>query len=183
VCPHGISTLIRKNIKLKATSGVLIVSIILLLSCVLACSPSPQSEGNSANSHFSANGVSFDYPKTWEKISSSSDHSVVSLVNSENTSVSVDIEKNNLPAGRTLDNINAELIYQMGVLMMLKTASTTVAGVSARDTNFLTNDYQIRFICLVKNEMVYAILCTTPPDIFDQSQQGFSMIIDSLKIK
>lgn len=167
----------KTNNKLSIFPIISKIFIISLLFATFSCSTSD----NGSNGHYSGNGVSFNYPTTWEKVSSSSQYAVASLVNTENSSVTLDIEKNDLPAGYTLDNINAELINTLSPLMVLNTSSTTVSGVSARDTLFYTQDYEIRFVCLIKNKTIYAILCSSPPDIFAE-QEGFSMVIDSFKI-
>jgi predicted Zn-dependent protease len=163
-------------------SGILIiVSTIIALSFLLAGCEGP---GSPDAKHYSGKGISFDYPKSWVIADSTRQNGIVTITNSDIASVTVDIESSKMPTADTmLSSADAFLVAGMAPDLVISKKSVTINGVVAWDTLFQKGEFKSRFVTLIHDNSIYAILCAAPQGVFDDSQQAFQMIIGSVKFK
>jgi hypothetical protein len=157
--------------------SVLIIGALL----IAGCGGTKEQGTSSATKHYAENGISFDYPNTWGTGSSSNSNAIAALISP--TGEFVVVLKETMPSGYTLKIFNDETVMSMNPTQMMSGSFPTVAGVSACDSVFKTNDSQMRTVILEKNGSVYVIICSAPVATFDNAQTSFNMAINSLEVQ
>ena len=133
--------------------------------------------------HYTGDTISFDYSGNWVTTSPSSQYAIVTFIDPQAKTVSVTVEKRATPSGYTLEIFNYELVMGMKPTQMISGGFMTVAGVSACDSVFKTNDSQFRTVNLEKDGNMYTILCNAPEATFDNARTSFNMVINSFKFQ
>jgi len=157
--------------------AVMIIGMIVLTGCAGGGKETP-----SAN-HFEAGGVSFDYPGTWETVSPSSQYAIVTIADSQVKTIWIAVEKRAIPAGYTLKGFNDELVIGMKPAQVISGTFPTIAGVTACETVFKTDDSQVKVVNLEKDGNMYTILCSAPATAFANAQTSFNKVINSFKFQ
>jgi predicted Zn-dependent protease len=166
-----------KRLRALACLGVLILGVTLIIGCGNGGAETPTTK------HFTENGISFDYPKTWGSGNSSNPNAIAALV-SPTTEVFVVVLKETLPSGYTLKRYNDETVNSLNPTQQtISETSPTVAGVPACDSVFKTDDSQMRIVILEKNDNVYVIICSAPVAAFDNAQTSFNTVINSFQVQ
>lgn len=148
--------------------------------------------------NYNSNGISFDYPGTWIKISpnqsyfsnQSANSDIVALGDpngAQNTQTTVIFQKTQ-KAGTLEEIVNAskaELQKDWGAVMLSENM-TTVDGRPAYEVIYTFNNSgdskKERMIILDKNDMVYTIILGGSASVFDSQKNNFDMIIKSFKV-
>lgn len=165
------------KVGMVALLSVLMVGTLLIVGC-----GGSQGQGPSpARSHYSGNGISFDYPETWGPGNSDNPNAVATFVSE--TGEFVVVLKQTMPPGYTLKRFNDETVMSMEPTQVISGTFPTVAGVSACDTVFRAGDSQMRTVILEKSGNVYVIICAAPVAAFDDAQTSFNMVIESFKVQ
>lgn len=161
----------------------------------------------SSNKHFSAAGISFDYPGSWKSISEifptykpGHDNDldaeqlgcVVDAASStrfEKFTTSVKIEKKEMPSGSNIKDVFDQTYrnYANKSLVAMSEKTYTTGGSIAYEKVYKRPHgepwYQIRDVWLEKNGTIYIISCSAFPQSFARAQEDFDEIISSFKIK
>ena len=145
--------------------------------------------------HYDANGISFNYPSSWEA------HAIYDLPGAQvgladSGQVEVIIYKKNISSNSGLENVyNQSLTNHTRTLekycyKQISSENITVDGVPAYETvyqigcNNTQTRKKIREVWLEKNGYAYIISCTAiPPEIYPEKNNGFNMIINSFHVK
>lgn len=164
--------------------GMLTFLSVLIIGALLiaGCGGTKEQGTSSETKHYAENGISFDYPNTWGAGNSSDPNAIAALV-SPSTGVFVVVLKETMPSGYTLKMFNDETVMSMNPTQMISGTFPTVAGVSACDSVFKTNDSQMRTVILEKNDNIYVIICSAPVAEFDNTQTSFNMVINSFNVQ
>ena len=157
--------------------SVLIIGALL----IVGCGGTKEQGASSATKHYAENGISFDYPNTWGPGNSNSPNAIAALVSP--TGAFLVVSKETMPSGYTLKIFNDETVMSMNPAQMISGTFPTVAGVSACESVFKTNDAQVRTVIMEKDGNIYVIICSAPVAIFDNAQTSFNMVINSFKVQ
>jgi hypothetical protein len=166
-----------------------VVAILALLVFASGCT--------STNS-YNANGISFNYPTSWQQFSSNTTDSVVAVgdPNSKDNSTGgvntlVVIQQAALPSGQdlkgTYDATYAQYVSSEPTYKLISESTTTVDGTTAYvnthtiEVNGVTK--QEEAVWLSKNGNIYVILCGALPGDFAAQQSNFDMVINSFKVQ
>jgi hypothetical protein len=145
--------------------------------------------------HYDANGISFNYPSSWQAgVVYDLPGALVEV--SESSQVDVKIFKKNISNNSSLETIyNESLTNHTRKLdkycyQQISSKNIIVDGVPAYETiyqlgcNSSQTRQKIREIWLEKNGYIYIISCIAiPPEIYPNKSKDFDMIINSLHIK
>jgi hypothetical protein len=166
---------------------VIFVVVISALSIYKAVTPQ----------NYNSNGVSFDYPGTWTKLtpnqsdnankSTKSNVVAVGDPNSAQTgNIIVLVQKTNKSG--TLEEIveasKADLKKDWGATMQSDNL-ITVDGIQAHDVIYTTNsstNKKERMVIFDKNDIVYCIILGGSASAFDSQKNNFDMIVNSFKV-
>lgn len=167
-----------KRLRVLACLGVLILGATLILGCGGTQAPSI--------SHFAENGISFDYPSTWDKLTSS-DPSRIAYLSELETGTVVQVITEELPGGFTLKDYHDNLAIQLMEGEPIWGKSLPVAGVTAYETvcngKVDNQDVRWRVVSLEKDGTVYNIVFSTEPESFNEVNDGFDTVIDSFQVQ
>ena len=169
-----------------------IIGILSILVLIVALS------GCTSTNTYNANGVSFNYPTSWQQYSSPNTGALVAVgdPNSKDNSTGnptsiVVIQSIPLPSGENMKQVyDANYAQFSSSLTNYKTISentTTVDGTTAYvnvhsfDNNGVTT--QEEAVWLSKNNNIYVILCSALQSNFASQQDNFNMIINSFKVQ
>lgn len=150
--------------------------------------------------NYSDNGVSFNYPGTWNQLSakdwnlnSTSSNPIIAIVgdsnNAQNSSyvTMVTVKKTNQSG--TLDEIVAESkadLQRDNKAVMISDKNITVNGVKAHDVLYnVTMDgvkKEARLVVLAKNNTVYSLNLSAPDSEFANQKENFDMVVKSFKV-
>ncbi len=169
-----------KRLRALACLGVLILGATLIIGCAGGATQAP------TTNHFAAGGVSFDYPSTWKTLTSD-DPARIAYFSEIKTSTVVQVIKENLPTGFTLETYHDNMAISMMVGEPISGNPLTVAGVPAYETVFNTKagnqDVRLRLVSLEKDGMAYDIAFAVAPASFDKVKGGFDTVINSFQIQ
>ena len=171
-----------KNNAIKLGMIVFLSVLIIGALLIVGCGGVKEQETSSATKHYAENGISFDYPETWGPGNSSDPNAIAALISPVGGFFIV-VLKETMPSGYTLKTFNDETVMSMNPTQMISGSFPTVAGVSACDSVFKTNDSQMRIVILEKNGNVYVIICSAPAAAFDNAQTSFNMVINSFSVQ
>ena len=149
---------------------------------------------------YSDNGVSFNYPGTWNQLSakdwninsSSSNSSIIIVGDSNNAQNSsyvtmVMVQKTNQSG--TLDEIVAASkadLQKDKKAVMISDKNITVNGVKAHDVFYNVTmggvKTEARLVVLAKNNTVYSLTLSAPASEFANQKENFDMIVKSFKV-
>ena len=163
--------------------GMLVCLSVLIIGALLivGCGGANEQGTSPATKHYAENGISFDYPNTWGPGNSSNSNAIAALVSP--TGGFIVVSKETMPSGYTLKIFNDETVMSMNPAQMISGTFPTVAGVSACESVFKTNDAQVRTVIMEKDGNIYVIICSAPVAIFDNAQTSFNMVINSFKVQ
>lgn len=145
--------------------------------------------------NYNSNGISFDYPGTWVKLSpSNANASVVKSnvvavgdPNSPETGNIIVIIQKTKKSG-TMDEIveasKADLNKDWGAVVQSE-KTIKVDGRDAKDIIYTTNsssNKKERMVIFDKNDFVYCIIMGGPVSAFDGQKNNFDMIVNSFKV-
>ena len=169
-----------KSLRALACLGVLILGVTLIMGCGGGAVEAPPT------SHFEAGGVSFDYPSTWDTLTSD-DPSRIAYFSEVETGTVVQVMKNDMPADFTLKTYHDNMTIQLMEGQPIWGKSLTVAGVIAYETGFNTSidnqDWQMRLVSFEKGGKVYDIAFATVPASFDEANEDFDTVINSFEVQ
>ena len=175
-------------------------SIVFTISgygCQLPCLGCTFDTGNEV---FNANGVSFDYPSGWDKLSpedvsiGTSDAAPVIAVVADPNSKKNDVYKTlvasqktstDLPLSKVVSSTKNSLTKQG--IEIVSERNLTVSGVPASELVYTVTvsgeAKKERMVLLVKDNTAYSIICSTTAANYDSQQSNFDLIVNSFKIK
>jgi hypothetical protein len=169
-----------KRLRALACLGVLILGAALIIGCAGGVVEAPPT------SHFEAGGVSFDYPSTWDTLTSD-DPARIAYFSEVETGTVVQVMKNDMPADFTLKTYHNNMTIQLMEGQPIWGKSLTVAGVIAYETGFNTSidnqDWQMRLVSFEKGGKVYDIAFATVPASFDEANEDFDTVINSFEVQ
>lgn len=173
--------------------AILVIAILALVIFASGCTT-----GGNNTSTYSGNGVSFNYPASWQQLQTSSQITLVSVgdpKSADNSTGSVNtlvaVQKTALPNGNSLkqvyDNTYAQFAAQEASFKTISDTTTTVDGTTAY-VNTHTVDVRgvqkkEKAVWFEKNGSAYVILCGSLPADFDSQQANFDTIINSFKVQ
>lgn len=200
-----------------------IIAILILVIFVSCCTNNENQTSNQSQTfnqsnqsniptktYSSANGVSFNYPKGWERAGQSEEYTIISgadinMVLSFGDTKSVEkydgyndyfrtvvvIEKAQLPFWSSLKNAyyNAyvELAQQDFAFKSISNTITTVDGKKAYVKTYTVVESgvqrQVKAVWFEKKGFVYVILLVTSPEDFDSQQKNFNIILNSFNVQ
>jgi len=170
-----------KNNVIKLGMIVFLSVLIIGTLLIVGCRGTQEQGASSVTKHYAENGISFDYPNTWGPGNSSNQNAIAALVSP--TGEFLVVLKETMPSGYTLKIFNDETVMSMNPTQMISGTFPTVAGVSACESVFKTNDAQVRTVIMEKDGNIYVIICSAPVATFDNAQTSFNMVINSFKVQ
>ena len=170
-----------KNNVVKPTMLAFLSMLIIGALLIVGCGGTKEQVASPETKHYAENGISFDYPNTWGSGNSNSPNAIAALVSQ--TGAFLIVTKETLPSGYTLKTFNDETVMSMNPTQMISGMFPTVAGLSACESVFQTNDAQVRTVIMEKDNIAYVIICSAPVAIFDNAQTSFNMVINSFKVQ
>jgi len=167
----------------------LVVAILALLVFASGCT--------STNS-YSSNGISFNYPTSWQQLSTNGTLNIAAVADpnsKDNSTGSANtlaiIQSEPLPSGQDVKAVYDATYSQYAAsdptYKSISDTTTTVDGVTAYvnthtvDVDGVTK--QEEAVWFSKNGNVYIILCGALPSDFAAQQDNFNMIINSFKVQ
>ncbi|SCG86418.1 PsbP-related protein [Methanobacterium congolense] len=149
---------------------------------------------------YSDNGVSFNYPGTWNQLSakdwninSTSSSPTIAVVgdsnNAQNSSyvTMVTVQKTNQSG--TLDEIVAASkadLQKDKKAVMISDKNITVNGVKAHDVLYNVTmggvKKEVRLVVLAKNNTVYSLTLSAPDSEFANQKENFDMVVKSFNV-
>jgi len=174
--------------------------ILLALLCLVVSVSGCVSSGNETNnttSHYSQNGISFDYPGTWNTANAVSNNSLAAVgdPNSvDNTTgepqTFVLIQKSNATSSdlQTAYNANYASLFTNTSYQRVSEGNITVNGATALENVYTVNStsgtaMQMQAVWLKENSDIYVILCGATQSDFNNQQDNFNMVINSFKVQ
>lgn len=175
--------------------AIFVIAILAIIVLAFGCTDNPLTVSTKI---YSFNGISFNYPESWEEIKNiktanaivdyGDPNSVDAATGSVNTLVL--IQKVPLPAGHTLkqsyDATYAQYAASNSSHQQISDKTINVNGQTAYEKTHKISaggvTKQERVVWLEKNGIIYVILCGTLPDTFNAQQANFDAIINSFKI-
>ncbi|MGZ7067500.1 MAG: PsbP-related protein [Methanobacterium sp.] len=153
--------------------------------------------GCTSSNSYSGNGVSFNYPSSWQQLSTTSSLAIAAVgdPNSKDSSglpnTYTIIQKTALPSGQDLkqayDSNYAQFTANVPSFKTISDTTTTVDGTTAYVNTHTINSngttIQEEAVWLTKNGNIYVILCGALPSNFANEQSNFNMIINSFKVQ
>jgi hypothetical protein len=155
---------------------------------------------DTGNEVYNANGVTFDYPSGWDNLSTNQ----VSIGTSDAAPVIASVAdpdsiKNNVyktlvvvqktPTDLTLTTVASETktsLTEQGVEIVSE-RNLTVSGVPATELVYTITvsgeAKKERMVILVKDNVVYSIVCSTTLADYTSQQSNFDLIINSFQVK
>jgi|GEM_PF-553109 len=149
---------------------------------------------------YSDNGISFNYPGTWDQLSakdwdinSTSSNPTIAVVgdsnNAQNNSyVTMAMVQKTNQSG-TLDEIVAASkadLQKDKKAVMISDKNITVNGLKAHDVFYNVTmggvNKKARLVVLVKNNTVYSLTLSAPASEFANQKENFDMIVKSFKV-
>ena len=174
-----------------------LIALLVLVVVVSGCISNQNQTNQSANKTYSANGMSFQYPGTWNLTDNIKKNATLQIespdfqiTNGNPTKGNlVSISKEIIPQGvnLTADNITTSLstsIKKSGVNATNETVN--IAGVTA--TKFSFNDTfqnataNVWVIAFEKNNILYILTFASVGDDLQKAKQNFENIINSFKV-
>ncbi|MGZ7135261.1 MAG: PsbP-related protein [Methanobacterium sp.] len=165
-----------------------IISILVLIVAMSGCS---------STNTYNANGISFNYPSSWQTFSTKTLSTIVAVGDPKTVDNSTGypntyalVQKATIPSGSSLKQVYDAVYAQYAAgLTNYKTISentTTVDGTTAY-VNIHSYDIngtptQEEAVWIGKNSTIYVILCGALPGDFASQQSNFNMIINSFKV-
>jgi hypothetical protein len=163
--------------KNKFFTGLFFIPVIFTLS-LTGCSVTTLA------SHYVAGSVSFDYPTGWQVSTPSTPNSIAAITDSQNTSVTVLIQKRQAASGSTLQQAHESLVNSLSpTSIVTATASCAVGGGPAYETYFLNGGNEFRVTSLLKDGTLYSVTSSGPKDAFIKNQTNFDIVVNSLKLQ
>jgi hypothetical protein len=177
---RGHKTMMKNNV-LKPMIPVILSSLLIIVILLVAgCESSKGQRVSPTITEYTENGISFEYPSDWEEGSSSSPSAVAALVSP--TGAYFVVTKDAASSDFELKTSHDNLVDSMEPTQAISGRNLTVAGLSAYETVFKTEDSQYWVVSLEKDGMWYNLYCSAPPDLFEQVRTDFNKIIDSFKV-
>ena len=169
-----------KRLRALACLGVLILGAALIIGCAGGAVEAPPT------SHFAASGVSFDYPSTWDTLTSD-DPARIAYFSEIETGTVVQVITEALPAGFTLKTYHDNMAISLMEGEPISGNPLTVAGVDAYETVFNAKvgnqDLRMRLVSFEKGGKVYNIAFATVPASFDEANEDFDTVINSFEVQ
>ncbi len=176
-----------------------LLAIILLMSVVLisGCTTTGNQTVNNTSTGVKAyNGdqFNFNYPSTWQLISSQAQNSTVavgdpsSADNSGNVQVNVEIQTAIKPGNVTIhdyyNSTYAQFAAQNLGYKQLSDGTITVNGKTALENVYILNSIskQQRAVWIQDGNRIYIILCSAPISQYNNEQENFNIIVNSFKL-
>jgi hypothetical protein len=169
-----------KRLRALACLGVLILGIALIMGCGNGGAETP------TTSHFAASGISFDYPSTWDTLTSD-EPSRIAYFSEVETGTVVQVFETDMPTDFTLKTYHDNMAKSLMEGEPLWGNPLTVAGVDAYETVFNAKvgnqDLRMRLVSLEKAGMVYDIAFSSAPESFDEVSDNFDIVVNSFQVQ
>lgn len=183
--------------------AILVIAILALVVFASGCTTTNQTSNQTSQptvptKTYAANGVSFNYPESWEELKSiSTPNAIVAYgdpksvdASTGNVNTLVIIQKVALPSGMTLKQVYDQTYAQYAAsdpsFQQISDSTTTVDGTTAyvnvHKVNVSGVQKQEKAVWLEKNGNIYVILCGALPDVFNAQQANFDAIIKTFKV-
>lgn len=175
-----------------------LLALALLLAMVLSsgCTDGGnQTSNNTKNKVFSGDQFTFEYPSSWQTISSQARDSIVAVGDPStadgngNARVNVVIQKTVKPQNETFDQYYQSTYSQFKAQNMsfvqISEGNIVINGVNARENIYTINSGGIkkqRAVWIQKNDLIYIILCSAPVDLYGSQQPNFDIVVNSFKL-
>jgi len=156
-----------------------------------------QTSGNAGNKNkiFSGDEITFEYPSSWQTIASQARDSVVAVGDPNSTdgngktSVNVVIQKIVKPQNSNFNDYYnatyAQFASQNLGFVPISDGTMLVNGMTAHENIYKINSdgqKQQRAVWILKNNLIYIILCSAPVNQYSSQQSNFDTIVNSFKI-
>ncbi len=159
---------------LRACPGILIAAALLVTGCA---------GEEIATRHFETDGISFDYPATWEE---RLDPFSIVYYGEPGTDTTVKVYLRAIPGVITLKTYHDELALSLMVGEPISGRSLGVAGAIGYETIFNTGiderDVRMRLVSFAMEDVVFDIYFTASPSAFDNARRYFDIVINSLVV-
>lgn len=170
--------------------------VIAILVFVVSVSGCVSNEDQKNVTTYSQNGVTFNYPSSWQVANTTSPNAVVAVadpktVNTQTGSPTtlVVIQKVNTTGSdlQTAYNANYANFFNDTSKQRVSEGNITVGGMEAIENIYIVNESgiqkEMRAIWLTRNNEIYVILCSALQSDFESEQSNFDTIINSFKVQ
>jgi hypothetical protein len=174
-------------------SAIGIITALIFVAMVSGCVSLNNNQSTTSTKTFNQNGISFQYPSTWQEVPaenlttevSAAANRIAVVYDPSNEDVLVFVQSINSPSAKTSYDATITGLYAAGGQVVSET-TTSVAGTTGYQV-----DYTINVSNLVKKERliifekgtVYAITYSAPQSQFDSQLNNFNIIVNSFKVQ
>ncbi|KAF5089199.1 hypothetical protein DSECCO2_29180 [anaerobic digester metagenome] len=180
---------------MKKYPFLILLALLCLVVSVSGC-VSNQNQTNNTTSHYSQNGISFDYPGSWNTANAVSNNSVAAVADPNSVASTgepqtfVLIQKSNATAGsdmQTVYDANYASLFTNTSYQRVSEANITVNGAAALENVYTVNStsatMQMRAVWLKENSDIYVILCGALQSDFSNQQNNFNLVVNSFTVQ
>jgi hypothetical protein len=168
--------------------------IIALLVSIVAVSGCVSNQNQTNQTSYSQNGVTFNYPSSWQVANTTSPNAVVAVAdpktvdNQSSPTTLVVIQKSNATGDlQTVYSENYANFFNNTGNQRVSEGNITVGGAQAIENVYTANESgvqkEMRAVWLTRNSQIYVILCSALQSDFNNEQSNFDMIINSFKVQ
>lgn len=169
--------------------------IIALLVSIVAVSGCVSNQNQTNETSYSQNGVTFNYPSSWQVANTTSPNAVVAVAdpttvnNQSSPTTLVVIQKSNTTGSdlQTVYSTNYANFFNNTGNQRVSEGNITVGEAQAIENVYTTNESgvqkEMRAVWLTRNNQVYVILCSALQSDFNKEQSNFDMVINSFKVQ
>jgi hypothetical protein len=123
------------------------------------------------------------YPNGWTASSSNLSY-IASIADPKNSTISVLVEKQQLSSGSDTQQAHSNLVNSMSPTQIITaTAACSLGGNPAYETYFISKSQEFRVTSLQKDNFLYSVVCSAPPDVFVKNQANFDIIVNSFRLQ
>lgn len=181
---------------MKKYPFLILLALLCLVVSVSGC-VSTGNETNNTTSHYSQNGISFDYPGTWNTANAVSNNSIAAVGDPntvDNTTgepqTFVLIQKSNATSSalQTAYDANYASLFTNTSYQRVSEGNITVNGATALENVYTVNStsgtaMQMQAVWLKESSGIYVILCGAPQSDFSNQQDNFNLVINSFEVQ